>query len=137
MRYRHLLLSSSLAFGAIVFACSYGNYDGSYTAPDGGDGGGDTGAAVVVLTRTIDPAKDEKLSTPDTGLEVTFAAGTFDGPTTITISRLEDRLLNNNLFVPTYTVVANKEPALPFEVKFIGNNTAGGDPNVALVPVHR
>lgn len=132
---RYLLLSSSLIATAIVFACSYGNYDGSYSGgADGGDGGVEAGA-VVVVTRTIDPAKEEKVSTPDRAFDVTFAAGTFDGPTTITISRLADRLLSNtDLLVPTYTVATSKEPGLPFEVRFTGNSPGIGDPNIVLVP---
>lgn len=134
MRHRTFLLSSSLtAAAAIVFACSYGSYDGSYAGTS--DGGGGEDAGTLVLSQTIDPAKLEKLTTPDAAFQVTFEAGTFDGPARITISRLADRSLNGNtLVVPAYTLTADKEPGLPFEVKFNGN-AASQDPNTRLVVV--
>jgi hypothetical protein len=131
---RYLILSSSFAVAAaIMFACTYGNYDGSFDGGiDGGDGGGEAGK--VVAEKTIDPAKLEKLTTSDGAFEVTFAPATFDGPAKIVITRLADRLLNNNLFVPTYGVASDKPAGQAFEVKFMGNNPNGGDIGTALVP---
>jgi hypothetical protein len=126
---RYLLLSSSLAIAAaIVFACSYGNYDGNF---DGGTGDGGE-AGVVVLTKTIEPARLETLVTPDGAFELTFEAGTFDGPATITISRLANRLIEGNVIVPTYLASSDKEPGLPFQAKFIGSNP-NGNPSTELV----
>lgn len=121
MRYRTTLLySSPFVAAAIVFACSYGNYDGSFPAgADGGDGGADAGT--VVVTQTVD-ANGATLRTPDGAFEITFAGGTFDAPTKVTITRLANRTITNNLIVPVYTVAADKGTALPVEVKFSGAN---------------
>lgn len=117
---RYLVLSSSFALAAaIVFACSYGNYDGSYDPADGGEGGREAGT--VVVTQTVD-TNGGVVRTPEGALEVTFAPGTFDGPAKIVVARLADREIGNKLIVPVYTVAGDKDPALPFEVKLNGQN---------------
>lgn len=131
MRYR-LLLSTALAIPAIVFACSYGNYDGRYDA-GAGDGGAEASAGRVVVSRAVDATKDDVFTTPDGAFEMTVPKGALPAGTAITISRLADRSLENILVVPVYTVSAPVAPTLPVQLIFRGNNPAGGDNTRGLV----
>src|SRR5207244_4021402 len=86
-----------------------------------------------VLTKEINPANLEKLKTPDGALEIEIVAGTFDGPTTITVTRIADRVLaDNSLLVPAYAISATKEPLLPLQLTFTGNNPNPGQ-NILVV----
>jgi hypothetical protein len=129
---RRRLAIALLASVAVAASCSYGNYDGGY------DGGPPDGSAVsvgetVLLTRAIDPTKQEVLTTPDGVLELTIPVGAYPGGTTITISRLADRTIENSFVVPVYSVTGAPEANVPVQVIMRGNSAAGGDTTRTLV----
>lgn len=127
MQSTHLLLASSFTAAAIVFACSHGSYDGSFVGDAGGAG---SEAGTVVLTKTIGPSSREELHAPDGALVVLFSAGSFAAPTTVTITRIADRTLNDTsppLVVPAYVISGTSEPLLPFQVAVTGSNGNPGD----------
>ncbi|HVH45024.1 MAG TPA: hypothetical protein VM925_21875 [Labilithrix sp.] len=125
--FRALLATTATA---AVIACTYGNYDGSYSG--GADGGAEAASGTIVVTRTIDPNKDEVLTTPDGAFEVTIPTGAFAKAQAITISQLEDRTVDA-LIVPTYTVTASEEPKLPLQIVFRGNNPNGSSSRLLFV----
>lgn len=132
MRY---LLPCSIT--AIVAACSYGSYDGSYDGGlQGADGGTDAAGGTVVLVRSVDTTRQETIVAEDGVLELTFAAGAFASPTTVTIARLEERTVDN-LIVPVYSVIASAPLLRPMQVIFRGNNPNGGDTSRRLLVAQR
>lgn len=123
--------------GSIVAACSYGSYDGSY---DGGIDAGvaDTGpAGTVVLEQSVDTTRDVTVVSKDGIVELTFPAGAFTSPTTVTITQLGERTVDA-LIVPIYAVTAPAPLLLPMQILFRGNNpNGGGTARILLVAQRR
>jgi hypothetical protein len=120
--------------GVAATSCTHGSYDGSFEAgPDtgGGDASEDSGV-ISVTEKTIDPTKDEVISTPEGAFDLTVPAGAYDAPTKITITRIADRTVET-LIVPVFVVSAPKDPALPVQAQFKGNNSNGGVVGRALL----
>jgi hypothetical protein len=121
------------AAAAITFliACKSGEYDGSY------DGSFDGGAGIdgSTVSRLVQPEKLETFASADGVMDVTFAAGTFTAPATITITSAGEQTLDTGLIVPIYVVASDKPPAKFFQVSFHGNGTTNGGPvDRVLVP---
>lgn len=113
---------------ALLVACKHGDYDGSF------DGG-----AVVVddrpsTSRVVQPDQADNVSSLDGVLTVSFGAGTFATPATITITTAGEQTLSAGIVVPIYVVAADREPTKFFQVSMNGNgNAVGGMTDRALV----
>jgi hypothetical protein len=127
-----VLGATLVAFAATSLAvgCKNGDYDGSF------DGGASSGGATV--SHVVQPDKTETFASTDGVIDVTFGAGTFADPATITITAAGEQTLESGLIVPIFIVSADKKPAKFFQVSFHGaGNGIGGQQDRALVPALR
>ena len=109
--------------------CKHGDYDGSF---DGSFDGGPSANGTV--SRVVQPGITETVSSADSVLDVTFGAGTFAQPATITITAAGERTLGTGLIVPIYVVSSDQNPTKFFQVKFNGMGVQSGGPDNALAP---
>ena len=111
---------------ASVASCTYGTYDGTFDSAGldvFASDGSSTGAPPVTMPVPAS-AKKTIVPTADGVFDVTVLEGTFTTDTTLTITQLADRTLEDGLIVPTYAVSAGAEaPKLPVQVTFHGNIT--------------
>jgi hypothetical protein len=115
---------------AALVACKSGDYDGSY------DGSFDGGAAVdgSTTSRVVQPGQPDNVTSSDGVLTVSFGAGTFATPATISITSAGEQTVDG-LVVPIYVIAADLEPTRFFQVTFSGNGNAnGGISDRAIAP---
>lgn len=134
-RWIGFVAGASIVAGAMVaslVACKSGEYDGSY------DGSFDGGSSIEgsSTSRVIQPGQPDNVDSLDRVLSVSFAAGTFSGPATITITTSGERTLEETgLIVPIYVIASDREPSKPFQLAFTGNGNAnGGQGDRTVVP---
>ena len=82
----------------------------------------------------MQPDQPDNVSSSDGVLTVSFGAGSFATPATITITTAGEQTLGAGLVVPIYVVAADREPTNFFQVSMIGNgNAVGGMSDRVLV----
>jgi hypothetical protein len=138
MRWMVFVVTASSVAGAAVgslAACKNGEYDGSY------DGSFDAGSSTTdgsTTTHVVQPDKTETFASSDGVFDVTFGAGTFAGPATVTITSAGEQTLDTGLIVPIYVVASDKPAAKFFQVGFRGSgNPNGNQIDRVLVPAEQ